>query len=207
MKSKFVIGFAACLAISVPAIAKQEPYGLRGAKLGMPLEDFLSLKIPVDANSIIKIEPEAVCLPSAGLIKCQWHAASSRVSKKLLKHQMFTAIGDGGGYVDFWFLKIGQQKLLYRINVRSNMQYLDGILSPLETVYGKPVINNSEAQNGFGATFAKSTYLWTNNVSTISLETRCQKIKFLCLEFKHTDLADRILKKEREYKGDPTKRL
>lgn len=187
--------------------ASEEPYGLRGAFVGMTLDEFESVTIPTDSNDARRLAPETVCQDRGAKMVCQWHGGIIGSALPNQKSQMFTAIGDGGGYIDFEFIKRDGEQLLAKISVRSNMKYLEGMLAPMSEVYGEPSIESEIVQNGYGAQFEKQTFSWVNSVSSITLETRCGRLNSLCLTIAHTDLMSDQEQRDNEEKGSAVDRL
>lgn len=183
---------------TLPAkLAYDEPYGLRGAIVGMTLENFKEIAIPTDSDDIRRVDPEPICRDEAAEVVCQWHAGTSGSQFPSRKSQMFTAIGNGGGYVDFKFIEMDGDYRLATMIVRSNMTFLDGMLVPMTTVYGKPTISSQTVQNGFGAQFEKQIFEWNNSISSMTLETRCGRLESLCLI-----IVDKALAGEQELRED-----
>ncbi len=173
----------------------------------MTLDAFESVTIPTDSNDARRLAPETVCEESGAKLICQWHAGTIGSVLPDRKSQMFTAIGDGGGYVDFEFITHNGERKLAKIIVRSNMEYLDGMLIPMSDVYGTPTIESEIVQNAYGAQFEKQTFFWANSVSSITLETRCGRLNLLCLAISHTDLISEQEQRDEEEMGSAVERL
>jgi len=173
----------------------------------MALDEFKLVPIPADGDSAVVAGPETRCRDEEGTIFCEW-VAGMLDSPRIPKSQMFTSLGDGGGYATFVFSKGADGvNRLRRIEVRSNMDYLDGMLPPMTQKFGEPTVSTREVQNAYGATFESSTYLWRNEESTIELTTRCERVTLICLTYSHTELESLEAERERTRKGDPTTRL
>lgn len=190
---------------AAPTKRAATPYSMRGVELGITIDEFRALPIP-PGNSGAYNAPVAACEPFIRWMKCNWVETSS---SGVPRHSpAFTPVGDGGGYADFLFTPSpdGQLRLM-RIELKSNMQYLAGMLDPFVKKYGNPQIKSGIAQNGYGASFSQQTMTWSNGVSEIVMETLCGRVDFLCLNYSHKALEAYDRKMQRDAKGDPADKL
>lgn len=212
MMKRLMVGLVSTLAIAgAGQAATPEPYSMRGVDLGITLAEFKAITPPEQegvTGGVKTVGSQAACTAGVTKTTCQWEGFLADDRYKRVRSPIFNELGDGGGYAEFEFAPApdGQQRLV-RINVQSNMQYLNGMLPAFMTKYGKPDSQTTPVQNGFGAKYASETMTWSNRVSTIVMETRCGEAQFLCVTYTHTGLATASEEATRRANGDPASRL
>ena len=204
MLAAFALSGAAHAALAADSPAQKTPYAMRGVVLGIDLEGFKAIPVPVEDN-YDPGSPE--CDEQAdGAATCKW--VSNFKGSPTVGGQMYISLGDGGGYPEFDFVSDERGvKRLVEIDVRSNMAQWEKLTSAYTLKFGPPTVTHSTLQNGYGAQFTGETDRWSNGLSTITIEAHCGKIELVCITYKHTGLAAYIAARDRARNGDPAARL
>jgi hypothetical protein len=202
-----MLKYSVLIALSVPAsaYAADEPYALKGVQLGITLEEFKAIPVPIEmgrdgeekSRKEFRLPPlkrtlTQKCSDQALVLQCQWVQIDQNTGLPSLSgqaQQIRTQFGDISGYFSFDFVSAPDgQRRLARIHVRANNQPVGGLLEALTVKYGQPVQSLGQVQNGYGATFEKLTMKWSNTVSQIEVQTRCPELNSLCVDYTHPGL-------------------
>lgn len=199
-----------------------EPFSMRGIQLGITLEQFRSTPAP-ENPSFVNIKP--VCSNDTGQENdfviddaakglgeqvCRW---DGDISIQPFPHappthlQASVQLGDSFGFPEFRFFPSGGQLRLRQIFVSSRMIYWDELVSAYKEKYGPPEISTGSVENGYGATFPQIVEKWGNDSSTIVIESRCNRIDYVCVTYTDDSLEDAYTNALRRAKGDPADKL
>jgi hypothetical protein len=169
--------------------ASEEPYDLKGDKLGMSLQDFKGKYRRSFQDGTRTLEA-----PFFPPVEEPWHPKAGIVTARITypfedfrpnKHTPTLAgiIPDNHMY---WFI----DDRLYQIVYVVPHSGVDKILDAMMTTYGKPkTVTTEEYQNGFGAKYTGVNCVWDNGVSRILLVERFGNLKTSCVIFIHHELG------------------
>jgi len=199
--------------------ADDQPYAMRGVQLGITIDEFRSFPPPAHKD-FVRSAP--VCSNDPGETyefviddvarrlgeqDCHWVGdipMPSFPNAPPLHTEMPVKLGDGYGQPEFRFFPAADGTLrLMQISVSSHVTYWDAFLAAYSEKYGKPSTTTEVVQNGYGASFDKLTATWANEVSTIVLVSRCDKIDDVCISYTDLPLNGLYNAAIRRAKGDP----
>jgi len=177
--------------------AEPVPYGLRGARLGVTLDEFRMGPIPPSkyegsTGVACSDDPPEAGAPeltpkdaAAGIVRCQWILYRPGEISWLT-----VDIANARAGVHFDFLAApGEPPRLFRISAEFGRGQWDDLVPSFEHAYGKPKVETESVQNGAGAHFVSTKLLWSNGVSQIRIDDRCGSIDGVCLTLVHGGLA------------------
>jgi hypothetical protein len=103
----------------------------------------------------------------AGLIRCKYEDKTSfEANLNVAGVGVYT-------WYDFFPARDGEEPQLFKIVIRSNIEYLDRFIEAFTTKYGKPIsISRGTTQNQLGGTFPTINLRWDRGDSSIFLDTR-----------------------------------
>lgn len=206
--------------------AQAEPYDLRGFKLGMTLDEFRAAPYPDEAKyeglhvlcsgdagadrasggwELNVYRPEK----KVGVIRCNHFRTDRSISVPRVMEANMNVAGVGV-YQTFEFAPApGDGALrLFRISIRSNMQYWDQFWSGYTEKFGKPSnIKTEKVQNKMGAAFDKMTATWANKESSITLEQRTSKVDHMGITYLHHDIGAHVVRQIEAIEGKPSSKL
>jgi hypothetical protein len=125
---------------------------------------------------------------TAGVVICQWFARQ-RGMERYSPDRVWIDLGEGKGWPSFAFISDGEDLRLFRIAFFANNEYYPGIQSALLRNYGPPQNSISSFQVRAGSKFSNLTSRWSNGVSSIVLEHRCERVDTYCLTYRHRALG------------------
>lgn len=200
MVGSTVVGIVASqLAAQVP---QDQPFSMRGVRLGITLDEFRQVPIPQDHASYDRyraycsneVLPWYVLIPilseetAAGVVQCDWRA-SMKTSRIEAPTTQWVKIGTGGGEPTFQFIDSGGELRLFRISFYSHEDFYEGTLDALTRGYGSPKVGVVPFNTKAGGKFTSVNSVWHNPLSTITLIQRCGRLDRFCLTYEHTALA------------------
>lgn len=218
---------AAFLVVASVTTVNAQPYDLRGFRLGMTLDEFKAMRHP-DANEIPGIELHCTGdnLPNKGTVNLRVYGIDAalgiircnhfrpNVIKELAKmghlDEVNLNVSGIGVYQIFEFIPNPENgiPLLFRITIKSNMDYWSQFFSAYTEKYGKPTsLTTEKVQNGVGATFDKITAVWANKESSILLEQRATQINLIRIVYQESALSAYVKKKTEAIEGKPSDKL
>lgn len=198
------------------AYANDEPHSLRDAKLGMTISEARAMKWPEKVYQTAG-EPLFRCegdegFPSHGssdgVTRCTWRTPPDRKMGRLTWSTPMVQVGEGMAQtVNYLFLsKEGEtQPRLFQIDIWMGNNSYPLLLKGLKEKWGEPSkVDQSVAQNAFGATFSDDYTVWSNKVSRIALTQRAGgRVGEMRLVYQLAELQSLYEKRRGESAVDP----
>lgn len=225
MKRAILVAIAALL---FAVGAQAEPYDLRGFKLGMSLDEFRAMPYP-DPGKYRSTSIRCSSDPGAGqnggsslqlygteakigITRCNYFRPSiiESLAQKGWVDEANLDVANVGVYQSFDFFPDSADGVprLYRILIRSNMDYWDQFYGAYMEKFGKPSrVTNSKVQNQAGGTFNKVTATWDNKDSSITLEQRTGKVNLMGITYLHHALGAQVVRQVEAIEGKPSSKL
>lgn len=192
---RWIIFIIVLLALN-PIHASAEPFDLRGFRLGMTLAEFrstpypdpgkykgLHVKCSNDQGSRKSKASLAITTygveAKVGLVRCNHYRAHDILKPPWVEEATMDVAGVQV-FLTFDFYhdpKAPSVLRLFRINIKSNMQYWGQLWPAYKAKFGQPTdIVKSVVQNSYGAPFDKVVAIWVRDGSSIMLESRVSKL-------------------------------
>lgn len=203
-----------------------QAYALRGFKLGMTLDEFRAMPHP-DAQKLEN--PRVICTgeigemgargawelkvskveQAAGVVRCNHFATDRKLSRPETAEVNLNVAGVGVYQTfDFAPSPVDGVTRLYRIAIRSNMDYWDQFLAAYVEKFGKPTeVRSGTVQNKLGNAFDKATAVWLQKESSITLEARTTKIDLMGITYLLHDVAAQVSRQAEGIEGKPSDKL
>jgi hypothetical protein len=181
----------------------EQPYELKGDKLGMSLQDFKAkhrrtfnagkvYEAPFCSDQRTQAEREKSPLPT--LLEESWHPKANIVNARLtypfedFEENQHTPSLAGFKVQTHWYGFIDDR--LYVINYLFPQTGFGKVQEAMARTYGKPSgVVTKEYQNAFGAKYTGVICVWDNGVSQIMLTERYTDLKTSNLMFLHEELG------------------
>lgn len=139
---------------------------------------------PVPANHVTPLFHLSADERAAGIVRCQYFGNwdGGTTYDRRLNKVMGLSMG-GGDYVaydyNFGFIPDPTDGVLrlYAIWLETSLDALPDVDSALRSKFGKPTQSSlSPVQNGFGAAFPQTTSVWSNPVSSVTMQSPFERI-------------------------------
>lgn len=213
--------FLAILSIAAtPAVASDAAYDLRGAKLGMSIDEFRQLSIP----SSFEVRPRTFCtgdkLPpkqsfpiiggsmrDAGWIKCglfTYERHMNRWAEKLI------SVSTTAAAPDFYFFQgaTSSTHRLFWITTGVPSRAISDIIAGLTERFGAPIdIDVVKVQNRMGAVFSSTEARWSNATGEIIVKERDGRIDQGSISYRHHHLSTEAMEAIKKAQGSRSKNL
>lgn len=225
-------GAAISFAVGGGQAIADEPFSLRGIKMGITLEEFRLIPFPKhpDPKQFSYSDVRVMCTgdhglkdawggsdmkvsgssAAIGLIRCGYFGFRNGVPELGLTEASLSVAGVAVGHA-FEFLAEKDNPTthrLFRIAIPSNMDYWDQFWGAYTKKFGQPTsIEEGAVQNANGATFPKIMATWSNSNSSITLEQRTSRINHMEITYLNVELMQEYLERIKSVKGDPVSDL
>lgn len=199
---------------ATPTKPKDEPYSLKGDKVGMRLSEFKRKYTRLISRGTLDrklyapfCSDEDQASQSVMLLTEPWHSAQGIVS--CTKEFPFEYIQDESktptvaGVPTSLLVYQFVDGFLYQIYILLPHDGYHEVRRGLEKKWGPPTSqSNATAQNAMGATFSSSTSTWTNDVSRIQLMERAGRVDLTFLSYVDLELLEVVKERTPDTSAD-----